>query len=789
MALAPGTRLGAYEILSPLAAGGMGEVYRARDTKLDRAVAVKVLPERLSDDAESLARFEREAKAVAALSHPNILAIHDFGTHDGVCYAVMELLEGETLRERLERGPVPRRPAVDYALQVARGLAAAHERGFVHRDIKPENLFVTRDGHVKILDFGLAKKVPVESAGDETSAPTVTGRTEPGTVMGTLSYMSPEQVRGLPLDHRTDIFSFGAVLYEMLSGRKAFAGPTAADTGSAILNSEPPEIPAPAGAADPLVSVIRHCLEKDPKNRFQSAGDVAFALKEATPGVPPVAREPIRVGRTALFVLAAAGILAAAALAFLYARRTARRGPAATAGIASLAVLPLENLSRDPAQEYFSDGMTDELITNLARIGSLRVISRTSVMSYKGTRKPLSAIARELGVDGVVEGSVMRSGDQVRITAQLIHGPTDRHLWAQSYQRDLRDVLAMQSEVARAIAGEIRTTLTPQDDQRLGGARRVDPAAHELYLKGRYALNDQSEAGIRNAIALFRQAIEKDPRFAPAYAGLSDSYSYLRSTYAAPKDVMPQAKEAARRALELDETLAEAHVSQGQIDFFYDFDWIAAEKEFRRAIELNPNLAEAHDGYASYLTGMNRPGEAIREIERAENLDPRSPVILADAGWVFYCARDYPRAERESRRALEIDPGNWVAIVTLGVALEKQGKVEDAIATLETARRSDDSPTILEMLGGAYAAGGKTGKAGEILASLQQRAARRYVCPYEIATVHAGLGDRDAAFRTLEQAVDEKADCIPWIQADPKIDPLRADPRYAPLLRRIGLTP
>jgi len=767
----------------------MGEVYRGRDPRIGREVAIKVLPESFSRDAERLRRFEKEARSAGVLNHPNVLVVYDVGEHDGSPYIVEELLEGGTLRERLTQGPLRPAEAVEYAVQIARGLAAAHEKGVIHRDLKPENLFVTRDGRVKILDFGLAKLTQQETAAAEAAeAATLSAVTEAGVTLGTVGYMSPEQVRGLPADARSDIFSFGAVLYEMLTGKRAFRGNSPAETMSMILKEQPPSVGDASPDAPPALDrVVRRCLEKEPTRRFHSAGDVAFALTDAsTETAAPRAFRRSRPGPTLLVPLAAALLAIGLLIWQRLPNATSAGGPRR---LASLVVLPLQNFSRDPDQEYFSDGMTEALISRLAQIGTLRVISRTSAMQYKDTKKPLGQIARELNVDGVIEGSVTRSGGRVRVTAQLIDARRDEHLWAKDYERDLRDVLGLQAEIAQAIALEVRARVNPVEKARLARSRPVVPEAQEAYLKGRYSLGQGTEDTIGKAIAFFNEAIGKDPLDARAYAGLADSYSALRSIYRSPLEVMPKAKAAAQKAVELDGSLAEGHVSLASVKMFYDFDWTGAEREFRRGIELNPNLAEAHDGLALYFTANKRHAEAIAEIERAKRLDPLSPIILADASWVHYGARRYDRALELAREWVEMNPNSPWGHTYLGLALEKTGKVDEAIRELEGAAKMDRSVTILEFLGGAYAQAGRTADAKRIVAELTGRAEKRYVCPYEIATIYTGLGQKDAAFDWLQKGVAERADCMPWTMADSKIDPLRADPRYKDILRGVGLVP
>ncbi len=517
----------------------MGEVYRARDKKLDRDVAIKVLPESVAADAETLARFEREAKAVAALSHPNILAIFDFGTHEGTAYAVTELLEGETLRGKLDAGPITQKKAVDYALQVAKGLSAAHEKGVVHRDLKPENLFVTKDGHLKILDFGLAKRVEAVTPGKETSAPTGSGHTEPGTVMGTAGYMSPEQVKGLPVDYRSDIFSLGAILYELLSGKKAFKRDTSAEAMAAIMRDEPPELSESGRNISPALDrVVRHCLEKDPERRFHSAHDLAFDLEALSDvsapasGARTIRPKPAWRRRTALGFggVVAAGLLVLVAVLLWRTRGGKSGAPSASApDRKSVAVLPFQNLSPDPENAFFADGMTEDILTQLSKIRDLKVISRSSVMRYKGTQKPIQTIAAELGVGAVLEGSVRRAGSRVRIVGQLIDARTDEHLWAETYDRELKDVFAIQSEVAQQIAAALRATLSPAEKKRIEQNPTRNLAAYDQYLKGRELYYRYRKADNESALGLFQKALELDPGFALAYAGLGDAYAQRRS--------------------------------------------------------------------------------------------------------------------------------------------------------------------------------------------------------------------------------------------------------------------
>jgi len=790
---ARGTVLGPYCIEAFIGAGGMGEVFCARDTRLNRQVALKLLPTGAALDQHMRARLRREARAVAALAHPHICTLYDVGSHNDVDFLVMEYLDGETLGARLTRGRMPFDEALTHAVEIASALDHAHRHGIVHRDLKPANIMLTATG-AKLLDFGLAKfplaagppRGPTIHAPVEQTHGQDASTTQDGAIVGTLRYMAPEQLEGREVDARSDLFSFGAVLFEMLSGSRAFAGDNPADIRTAILEHEPPAVSSlqPTLPAE-MDEIVRRCLAKNPQERWESAAEVVGQLRQVYAPSDTSTRK--RAGARK----AVAAVLAAASAALVMWILTLGRDPATPSltQVRSIAVLPVHNLSGDPEEDYFADGMTEQLITDLAKVRELRVISRVSAMRYKGTRKSAPVIAQELQVDAIIEASVVRERDQARITAKLIRGATGDVMWAESYERNLRDVLALQSEIARAVTSQVNITLTPQDQARLGSARQVDPQVHREVMLGRHHAARATEDGLRRGIEHFDRAISLDPVNARAHAGLAEAYTSLSSFYVHPQESMPKAKRAAETAVRLDPELADAHAALGYIHLIYDWDGPAAEKALLRALYLNPTLAPARVNYAAYLTTQTRYDEAAREIRRAVDLDPLSIQTHSFGTLYMVFARRYDEAIELARKGLEFEPNSALTLAFQGLAYAEQGRFEEGIDNLQKAARLSTSPTVLALQAHVLAVAGQKEQAKQLVRQVEDAVAGRYFCPYEIGTVYVSLGDRDTAHKWFRKGAHDRADCMAWLGVEPWIDPFRNDPRYGRLLRDIGLDP
>ncbi len=762
----------------------MGVVYRAHDQRLERDVAIKVLPPGVLADEAARKRFRKEALAISRLNHPNIATVYDFDSQDGIDFLVMELISGSDIDQKVAAGTLTEKEVVGLGRQIAEGLAVAHEHGIIHRDLKPGNLRVAADGRLKILDFGLAQVTqPINL-----EEPTQSIATD--TVSGTLPYMAPEQLAGEPPDQRSDIYAAGTVLYEMATGRRPFTEKLATKLTDAILH-QPPVTPRAFNAkvSPELERIILKCLEKDPSHRYHSARELEVDLVRLSSGASTAsvsARTDSRTPSKTLQFAAVGAIVLAGGLALLLFQGRERQAPAA-AGIHSLAVLPLANLSNDSVQDYFADGMTEELTTELARISALRVISRTSAMQYKGAHKPLPQIAKELNVDAVVEGSVLRAGGQVRITAQLIRAATDTHLWADSYDGDLRDVLRLQKEVARNIAQQIQVTLTPQEQNVLAANRPVDPEVHDLYLRGLYSLGKGDEKGFTQAIEYFERASAKDRDYAPAYAGIAEGYYNLSTNYWPPREAMPKAKAAALKALQLDENLSEAHSALGAVHYFYDWDYAAAEQEAKRAMELGPSNATAYDVMANYLSTVGRLEDSVSAIDRAHAMDPRSVPIMTDRIIITSMARKYEQAIRDGREETASEPNAGSLHAWLSVAYMLAGRYEEGVTEAETGYRLDNNPLHESILAAAYAKAGKRADADKALADLNEKLKKRYSCSYEVAIAYIFLGRRNTAFQFLEKGYQDRSDCMPMLGVDPRMDAIRSDPRYREFLRRLDL--
>lgn len=789
MALQEGSRLGPYRILSLAGKGGMGEVYLAEDERLRRKVALKILPETFAEDPAALKRFEREARSLAALSHPNILSIFDIGTEQGITYVVTEYLRGETLRKRFEASSRDWKDAAAIGATVAEALAEAHAKGIVHRDLKPENIMITKEGRIKILDFGLAYLL--ERHGNREMMTTASAP-DAGVAAGTVPYMSPEQTRGGSIDSRTDIFSLGCVLFEHVTGRRPFTGGTPPEVAAAILKDEPPAPSAINASIPPEVDrIILRCLEKKRENRFQSAQDLAFALKSAAGISQPAALPKSAPGNARLIAAIVALVLAAAVLAAWWSLRARQETSSSAAGarIRSLAVLPILNISNHQEEEYLADGMTEQLIASFAQIKALKVISRTSAMTYKNSKSPLPQIAKELGVDGVLEGSVMRSGNTIQLTVQLIYAPADQHLWAHTYQRDVQDILTVLNELAGAVAGEIRLQLTPEEQQKLAVKKPVSPEAHLEYLKGRFRLAKFTLEDLHGAIQSFQKALELDPDMALAYAGIADAYVILSDNFLAPVECMPNAEIAAAKAIALDPALAEAHTSLAAVKFYYKWDWAGTAAELERAIDLDPNYSEAHRIRAAFLGSQRKPEASISEAKRALSSDPFSFLLNSDLAYTTYNSRDYALAAQYSRDALELAPASQYPRVSLALALLGQGDIKQAIRIDDGINKDalmEESPLAAATLISAEVLMGRKKEAEELLERVQEVSKHRFVCPYEIGTGQHLLGRDDEALRLLEMAFHHRSICMVWLSVDPRFDTLRQDPRYQDLMRKVG---
>lgn len=824
------TTLSHYRVVSKLGAGGMGEVYLAQDTKLDRKVALKVLPAEVASNRDRMERFVREAKAAAALNHPNIAHIYEIGESNGTNFIAMEFIEGQTLREKIHKERTELRKLLRFLQHAAEGLARAHAAGIVHRDLKPDNIMITHDGHAKILDFGLAKlieQLPV-SGGDSSEVQTAVmpQHSTPGTVMGTIGYMSPEQAQGKTkeIDQRSDVFSFGCILFEACTGKKPFEGESIIKSLHMVVYEQPPLIADLNPTAPPeLQRIVRRCLAKDPDERYQSIKDVAIELKELRRDfegidttVPPPPRskasedDATRTSVTSTssgssslqtrassaeyvvsgikqhkltaiigFAIVAAGIATVA----LY-----LRGRTSEAAIKSIAVMPFVNEGGKAELEYLSDGMTDTLISSLSQLPNLSVKARSSVFRYKGKETNPETIAKELNVQAILNGRIAQRGDQLTLTLELVDAQTENVIWSEQYNRKQADLVSLQSEIARNVSSKLRTKLSGTEEQKVAKTYTTNPEAYQLYLKGLYHWNKRTAQSLKTSIDYFNQAIEKDPGYAQAYAGIALAY-VLFPQYSAgkPEESMPKGKAAARRALELDDTLAEAHSALGLTLFYYERNIPESDREYQRAIELNPNYATAHQWYGGSLGANGRFEQAVAEGRRAVELDPLSLIANVELAATYGYARQYDQAVAQLKKTIEMDPNWYLAHMVLCQTYDLSGQYAQAITACDKARGLNDDPAVLSYLAYALARSGKREEAMKLVSQMHDIAGQRYVPSYGFAIAYAGLGDKDHAFQWLERTLQERGWEINYLKVDANLDILRSDPRFDDLVRRVGL--
>ena len=838
MSLPPKTQLGRYEVRSLLGAGGMGEVYLAQDTSLNRKVALKVLPAEVASNQDRMRRFKQEATAAASLNHPSIAHIYEIGEASGLNFIAMEYVDGSTLREKIHNEPEDLSKLLRILQHVAEGLAKAHDAGIVHRDLKPDNIMITSDGHAKILDFGLAKLLEPQTNTSSISGeePTILQHSAPGLILGTMGYMSPEQAQGKSkdIDNRSDIFAFGCILFEAITGQKAFAGKDHIEALNKIIREPVPPLAAfnPNAPAD-LQRIVRRCLAKDPDQRYQNIKDVAIELKEVrremqergvdttVPSVSSAARnarttwhsettrvqsQPATAERSAstrassaefivnelkrhktATVVGAVGVLILS-VAAVFGIRSYLHATNTEVAVESIAVIPFVNQSKDANSEWISDGLTESIINNLTQLPNLKVIARSSVFRYKGRETDPVAVGKELGVRAVLTGRLMQRGDTMLVSAELIDIRDNKQLWGEQYERQLADMLSVQREIAREITNNLRPTLSGVEQSRMDKQFTANAEAFQLYLKGRFYWNKRTPADFQKAIAFFQQAIEKDPNYALAYTGLADTYALLTAYTSEPaRQVMPKAKEAALKALALDDKLAEAHASLGQIARYYDFDFPTAEREYHRALELNPNYPTAHQWLAEQLSAMKRPDEAIAEIRRAVELDPLSVIINKIYGDLLVAARRYDEAIEQYHKTIDLDPNVPTTHYFLARAYQAKGMYDEAVKEYTLA--SGTGPAAKDALARSelYKKSGWNAYVRSSLDQLVVNSPERRFPPFVIATFYAALNKKDETLAWLEKGYEERDFRMTLLSTAFEFDEFRSDPKFKELVRRIGL--